>query len=60
MLTRQGGSVAMEYLLATSIFILVVVIGSAANPGASIVITNAFKMAYGKYSLFLAVTDSSP
>jgi hypothetical protein len=50
----------MEYLLATSIFILVVVIGSAANPGASIVITNAFKMAYGKYSLFLAVTDSSP
>ncbi|MDO8331318.1 MAG: hypothetical protein Q7T36_12690 [Fluviicoccus sp.] len=50
----------MEYLLATSILILVVVIGSAANPGVGDMLTDAFKTAYGKYSLLLAVMDSSP
>lgn len=60
MLTRQSGSVVMEYLLATSILILVVVIGSAANPGVGDMLTDAFKTAYGKYSLLLAVMDSSP
>jgi len=50
----------MEYLLATSILMLIVVIGSAANPGVGNMLTDAFKAAYGKFALLLAVMDSSP
>lgn len=60
MQSAQQGQVMTEYLIASTAFMVIVVVGVPGQPGVADVLLTAFRQVYANFSFVLSMVDSIP